>query len=778
MDTDEKKDVDVESDAEGIPMTEASEQQIKSKIISETTTDGETIFRCSECNFLSPNHSDTYQHMFSHFKMAVRDENPRLSHEDRISTPSAGKPKMNSLLKPRPVDAIAQLRSQLQQSAPRPESQKNLAEIMQAKNHVLAASPAELPSPPKSIEATTATATTKPWRTVKDILLTQQNQVFKMCMECSFVANSPGELKKHSAETHAAEKPYECEVCSYRSKWKCDVKKHMKTYTHIGFILETRQGNQRKLPGLSSEDVEKTESQTTTNSNAVAPSDATFMASESNEVSEPKVESVFSSASSFFSSMDKSQIAKDPKKLDVKTKGQKCKKCGHESSDLTSYVLHKKHCNAERTVLPVQKKPEQLFQQVMKQFPCGQCPFVTNESNLLYVHLQSHAPRDGCYKCIYCTFNSPSEAAVYEHQALHEADAPEKKAEAVEEYAPIATKQARKSLSCSKCRYSTPNGNSFQKHVANHGYEGRYKCHYCCFGVDRLNHLIQHTNASHSEMLGQLDKTEFITRHMKEGGLDPSEAESIMELFKDKSWEAFKNESNSSSPVREEDTKAVAVDSQISPDGSSVVGKFRMYPQVKNPVKLEEERLVETKFSPRMETAAKQSIMNKSSDPSSLSPSTISSEAKRFSCPECPRCFSDQQSFVSHIQLHGLKLNYQCKFCPTSHGWLNLMYDHVTQAHGDSIAADEAYRGLEMEFVADRSNDRSPNEKKTVVGGPSMTMNNAALSEGGFKEAKSLLRMKLMEGHNSQWAMSEGSWSALGKKQPIYKCESCSFSTV
>ena len=64
------------------------------------------------------------------------------------------------------------------------------------------------------------------------------------------------ELEEHLAETDAAGKPYECEVCSFRSKWKENVKKHMKNYNHIGFILETRQGNQRKLPGLTSEDVE------------------------------------------------------------------------------------------------------------------------------------------------------------------------------------------------------------------------------------------------------------------------------------------------------------------------------------------------------------------------------------------------------------------------------------------------------------------------------------------------------------------------------------------
>ena len=88
---DGKREVDdVDGDAKRIPMMEASEQQINSKISSETSTDGETIFRCAQCNFLSPSHSETYQHMFSHFKLSERD-NPRLflNGEDAARFPSS-----------------------------------------------------------------------------------------------------------------------------------------------------------------------------------------------------------------------------------------------------------------------------------------------------------------------------------------------------------------------------------------------------------------------------------------------------------------------------------------------------------------------------------------------------------------------------------------------------------------------------------------------------------------------------------------------------------------
>jgi hypothetical protein len=75
------------------------------------------------------------------------------------------------------------------------------------------------------------------------------------CQQCPFAANSMAELRRHLI-VHSSESPYHCFNCNYKSKWKCDVKKHMKICNHHGPVLvgrkamakvmEVRSVNQKK----------------------------------------------------------------------------------------------------------------------------------------------------------------------------------------------------------------------------------------------------------------------------------------------------------------------------------------------------------------------------------------------------------------------------------------------------------------------------------------------------------------------------------------------------
>ncbi len=59
------------------------------------------------------------------------------------------------------------------------------------------------------------------------------------CQQCPFAANSMAELRRHII-VHSSESPYHCFNCDYKSKWKCDVKKHMRLCNHHGPVLVGR----------------------------------------------------------------------------------------------------------------------------------------------------------------------------------------------------------------------------------------------------------------------------------------------------------------------------------------------------------------------------------------------------------------------------------------------------------------------------------------------------------------------------------------------------------
>lgn len=51
------------------------------------------------------------------------------------------------------------------------------------------------------------------------------------CIQCEFIGQSAAELKLH-ARAHLHLKPYMCKMCCYSTKWKSDLKKHMRTLSH------------------------------------------------------------------------------------------------------------------------------------------------------------------------------------------------------------------------------------------------------------------------------------------------------------------------------------------------------------------------------------------------------------------------------------------------------------------------------------------------------------------------------------------------------------------
>ena len=183
------------------------------------------------------------------------------------------------------------------------------------------------------------------------------------CQQCPFAANSMAELRRHLI-VHSAESPYHCFNCDYKSKWKCDVKKHMRLCNHHGPVLVGRKAMAKVMESLGlvigNNDVNKTVSSDKKNAAAFAAAAmqmSTFFAQQQQkptEMDEDEEEIVEEeddddeNNSLIIVDENHQQDDNDDKQKRISTNSRtqnnnlRCRQCDYEAEDLSDLLVHRK----------------------------------------------------------------------------------------------------------------------------------------------------------------------------------------------------------------------------------------------------------------------------------------------------------------------------------------------------------------------------------------------------------------------------------------------------
>ncbi|XP_046340411.1 uncharacterized protein LOC124121458 [Haliotis rufescens] len=236
------------------------------------------------------------------------------------------------------------------------------------------------------------------------------NQGLYHCLECPFVGHSPAELKRHSV-LHSENKPFTCGTCGYSSRWKCDLKKHMRTYNHFSSQVS-------RSPGLNGDDSGHTDSD-----EPDRPERQVFTctkcpyATTKHHILEThmKIHGTPSSSSS-----------SSPAKF-------KCKQCDFQVNDLSNFLQHRVTHSNQNAAASAQASPSpsdvQRHEEIdaarlkhprkaMKRLQCSKCDFVCSKRETMEIHEAEHE-KELNYKCFYCDMTVNDKESLLDHISTH-----------------------------------------------------------------------------------------------------------------------------------------------------------------------------------------------------------------------------------------------------------------------------------------------------------------------------------------------------------------------
>ncbi|CAF4699022.1 unnamed protein product, partial [Rotaria socialis] len=160
------------------------------------------------------------------------------------------------------------------------------------------------------------------------------------CQQCPFAANSMAELRRHLI-VHSSESPYHCFNCNYKSKWKCDVKKHMKICNHHGPVLVGRKAMAKVMESLGL---------IIENNKSASPEKNNEQKSIENDDEEEDDEII----------VDENQNDDNNEKEKINSRIQnnnlRCRQCDYEAEDLSDLLVHRKGHASIKNRFDLEKK--------------------------------------------------------------------------------------------------------------------------------------------------------------------------------------------------------------------------------------------------------------------------------------------------------------------------------------------------------------------------------------------------------------------------------------
>ena len=347
--------------------------------------------------------------------------------------------------------------------------------------------------------------------TIESVVTDVQN----FCVRCPFVGHSPAELKRHT-RVHSDEKPFVCQTCGYCSKWKCDLKKHLRTYNHVSAVPLTYGGHGRRpadWPQTSMQMTMKKES------------DVSLVWEDENIVYGCDQCCYITPKKALLDNHMK--VHQDPV---IPSDGHlRCRQCNFEAADLSSLIQHKvahsspEASTSDRSTASMsspskhRRKPQFVMKAANYEGDSESDAGMLERPSDLFSASRSPVPDIEPEKSALLTaLGLEVTAKVKQWRQLQQ----RKKVVTAGAPLPIIldTNWVRSKLlgsskqvnyRCPHCSYFTDNKTTFEKHVSRHNSSSRYKCEWCTWSANRLNLLYRHAQSVHPHELAQEEKESF-----------------------------------------------------------------------------------------------------------------------------------------------------------------------------------------------------------------------------------------------------------------------------